>query len=187
MKKWSRSHVEAGKLADLFLVFPARLETWPKVFHLYSFIKHSKNEAFKHFLVNFVKRLPWKRWPLQKFRLQFRLCIPSSMTVQSFIAIKWQEKKLSMIKIFKIFVSDHLKKLSREDYAKDGGSGEVEVLCSFYHEPLRTWIKTKVNKFAISSHTDFKLHKQAPRSFLKLTCEYELHILPNTKVYCRKG
>ena len=60
------------------------------------------------------------------------------MTVQSFIAIKWQEKKLSMIKIFKIFVSDHLKKLSREDYAKDGGSGEVEVLCSFYHEPLRT-------------------------------------------------
>ena len=37
------------------------------------------------------------------------LAIPSSMTVQSFITIKWQEKKLSMIKIFKFFVSDHLK------------------------------------------------------------------------------
>ena len=34
---------------------------------------------------------------------------PSSMIVQSFIAIKWQEKKLSMIKIIKFFVSDHLK------------------------------------------------------------------------------
>ena len=28
----------------------------------------------------------------------------------------------------------------------------------------------------------FKLDKQAPRSYLKLTCEYELHILPNTEV-----
>ena len=31
------------------------------------------------------------------------------MSVQSFITIKWQEKKLSMIKILKLFVSDHLK------------------------------------------------------------------------------
>ena len=23
-----------------------------------------------------------------------------------------------------------------EDYAKDGGSGEVGLLCSFYHEPF---------------------------------------------------
>ena len=30
------------------------------------------------------------------------------MTVQSFIVIKWQEKKLSVIKIFKFFVSDPL-------------------------------------------------------------------------------
>ena len=30
------------------------------------------------------------------------------MSVQSFITIMWQEKKLSMIKIFKCFVSDHL-------------------------------------------------------------------------------
>ena len=32
-----------------------------------------------------------------------------SMTVQHFIAIKWQEKKLSMIKIFKFFIFDQLK------------------------------------------------------------------------------
>ena len=39
---------------------------------------------------------------------------------------------------------------SMDDYAKDGGSGEVWLLCSFYHEPLAlgTWIKTNVNKFA---------------------------------------
>ena len=33
----------------------------------------------------------------------------------------------------------------------------------------------------------FKLDKQALRSYLKLTCEYELHILPNTKVSAAKG
>ena len=34
------------------------------------------------------------------------------MTVQSFINIKWQEKKLSIIKIFKILVFDHLNRLN---------------------------------------------------------------------------
>ena len=48
-------------LADLFLVFPVRHETRPKAFHSYSLIKCSKNEAFRHSLVNFIKRLPWKR------------------------------------------------------------------------------------------------------------------------------
>ena len=55
------------KLADLFMVFPARLETLPKVFHSYSFIRCPRNEAFRHFLVNFIKRLPKKQRPLQKF------------------------------------------------------------------------------------------------------------------------
>ena len=73
-----------------------------------------------------------------------------------------------------------------DDYAKDGGLGEVWILCSFYHEPFRAWIKTNVNKFAIWSHTSFKLNKQALRSYLKLTCEYEFHILPNTKVSAAK-
>ena len=46
------------KLANLFLVFLARLETLLKTFRSYSLTNSSKNEAFKHFLVNFIKRLP---------------------------------------------------------------------------------------------------------------------------------
>ena len=75
---------------------------------------------------------------------------------------------------------------SVDDNAKDGGPGEVWLLCSFYHEPLRSWIKTNVNKFAISGHTAFKLRTQSLRSYLKVTCEYELHILLNTKVSTAK-
>ena len=41
--------------------------------------------------------------------------------------------------------------------------------------------KTNVNKFAISSHTALKFGTQSLRSYSKVTCEYELHILPNTK------
>ena len=43
----------------------------------------------------------------------FGNAFPSSMTVQSFSAIKWQEKKLSMIKIFNFLVFDHLKANSK--------------------------------------------------------------------------
>ena len=53
---------------------------------------------------------------------------------------------------------------------------------SFYHESLRTWIKTTVNKFAISNHTALILDVHALRSYLKQRCEYELHSLPNKKV-----
>ena len=59
-------------------------------------------------------------------------------------------------------------------------------MCSFHHEPLRTRVETNVNNFAISSHVAFKLDKQALKSYLKLTCEYELRILPNTKVGASK-
>ena len=69
-----------------------------------------------------------------------------------------------------------------DDHAEDGGPGEVWVLCSFYHEPLCSWIKINVNKFAISSHTALKLGSQSLRSYLKVTCEHEVHILPNTKL-----
>ena len=62
-----------------------------------------------------------------------------------------------------------------DDYAKDGRPGEV-------HEPLRTGIKKIVNKFAISNYMALILDVHPLRSNLKLTCEYELHILPNTKV-----
>ena len=73
-----------------------------------------------------------------------------------------------------------------DDYAKDGGPGEVWLSCSFCHESLRTWIKTTVNMFAISNHTALILGVQALRSYLKLICEYELHSLPN-KSWWRKG
>ena len=68
-----------------------------------------------------------------------------------------------------------------DDYAKDGGPEEVRLLYSFYHESLRTWIKTIVNKFAISNHTALMLDVYALRSYLKLICEYELHSLPSKK------
>ena len=54
---------------------------------------------------------------------------------------------------------------SIDDYAKKGGPGEVLLLCSFYHESLRTWIKTIVNKYAISNHTALILGVHALRSF----------------------
>ena len=66
-----------------------------------------------------------------------------------------------------------------DNYAKDGGPGEVWLLCSFYHDPLSNWIKANVNKFAISNHTSLKLGIQALRSYLKLICEYEFHTLLN--------
>ena len=67
-------------------------------------------------------------------------------------------------------------------YTKDGGPREGGLLCSFYHESLRTWIKIIVNKFAISNHTALMLGVRALRSYLKLICEYELHNLPIKKL-----
>ena len=51
--------------------------------------------------------------------------------------------------------------------------------------PSSTRVKTN-NKIAISSHTAIKLDKQALRSYLKPTCEYELHTLPNAKANVAK-
>ena len=72
--------------------------------------------------------------------------------------------------------------LVTDDYAKDGGLREVWILCSLYHEPLRTWIKTNINKFAISSHTAMKLGKQALNSYLKIICEFQLRSSPIRKL-----
>ena len=63
---------------------------------------------------------------------------------------------------------------------------EARLLCSFYHESLRTWIKTIVNKFAISNHTALILGVHAFRSYLKLIYEYELHSLPNKKLVAQR-
>ena len=43
-----------------------------------------------------------------------------------------------------------------------------------------------VNKLAILNHVSLKLTKGPLRSYLKLTCQYQLHILPNEKVSAAK-
>ena len=68
-----------------------------------------------------------------------------------------------------------------DDYAKNGGPGEVWLLCSFYHESLCTWIKTIVTMFAISNHTALILGVLALRSYLKLICEYICFIAYQTR------
>ena len=73
-----------------------------------------------------------------------------------------------------------------DNFTKDGGSEEFCLLCNFYHEPLYTEIQIKVTKFAISSHFNLILCMQAPKNYLRLTCEYELHTLPSTKVSTTK-
>ena len=47
-------------------------------------------------------------------------------------------------------------------------------------------LKRDVHKFAISSHTALKLGIQTLRSYVKIICEYEFHILPNRKVGAAK-
>ena len=60
--------------------------------------------------------------------------------------------------------------------------GRSDFYVVFSNESLRTWIKTIVNKFAISNHTALISGVHALRSYLKLFCEQELHDLPNTIV-----
>ena len=55
-----------------------------------------------------------------------------------------------------------------DDQLKIGRPGEVWLLYSFYHEPLRTSIETNINKFAISNHTALKLDVEALRSYFSL-------------------
>ena len=83
--------------------------------------------------------------------------------------------------MFKFYLSEI------DDYAIDGGPGEVWLLCRFYHGPLRTWIEANVNKFAISNHATLKLNVEALRSYSSLICEYELYILPDKKVSTAKN
>ena len=68
-----------------------------------------------------------------------------------------------------------------DSYAKDWDQGRCDFCVGFYHESLHTSIKKDLNKFAISSHMPLKLgrHVQALKSYLKITHEFRLHILPN--------
>ena len=56
--------------------------------------------------------------------------------------------------------------------------GRSDFYVVFTMSLLRTLIKTIVNKFAISNNTALILGVHALRSYLKLSCEYELHSLP---------
>ena len=60
--------------------------------------------------------------------------------------------------------------------------GRSDFYVVFTMSSLCTWIKTIVNKLAISNHSALILGVHALRSYLKLSCEYELYILPNKKV-----
>ena len=121
----------------------------------------------------------WQWWPAVREWVDFNGCWINTSLSRGL----WKGEKSKVYISFERF----LFLISIDDYAKDGGPGEeVWLLCNFYHEPLRTWIKTNVNNFAIWSQTVCKLDKQALRNYLKLTCEYELHILPNTKVSAAK-
>ena len=112
------------------------------------------------------------------YRFQFISCITRN---RFFVLVNRLSSTHSSPK-FAVFIC-HLKwALPIDDYAKNGRPGEVWLLCSFYSEPLPTWIKTIVNKFAISNHTALILGVHVLRSYLKLICQYELHSLPNRKV-----
>ena len=60
--------------------------------------------------------------------------------------------------------------------------GRSDFYVVFTMSLLRTWIKTIVNKFAISNHTALILRVHALSGYLKLICEYEFHNLTNKKV-----
>ena len=97
-----------GSLADLFSMFPGQLKMQPRGFHSYSFIKRSRIETLRNFLVNFMKWLPWKWQLLQNFKRKFSICICMFYDCAKFCCNHVAGKKLSQIKIFKFLVSVHL-------------------------------------------------------------------------------
>ena len=59
-----------------------------------------------------------------------------------------------------------------DNYAKDSGPGAVWLLCSFYHDALRTQIIMNVNNFVIWVHTCFKSETSSLWSHLELAWEH---------------
>ena len=117
------------KNVDLFLLFLARLQTWPETLHRYSFIESSRNEAFRHFLSN---GLPWKQWLFRKFDFSFRYIFSSSVTVESFITIKRQRKKVINDQNFQIFCFlTTLKTISfsMKSYSRKAGIKLCNIVC----------------------------------------------------------
>ena len=75
----------------------------------------------------------------------------SSMTVQSFITIKWQRKQLSMIKIF----SDHLKRITFAPYLL-----YINQVCVSYskHEDQVLVVRTKLARIRFLIKISVKEH-----------------------------
>ena len=68
----------------------------------------------------------------------------------------------------------------------DQGRSDLCVVFTMSLCALESNQKLISSLFAISSHTALKLCTQSLRSYFKVTCEYELHLLPNTKVSTAK-
>ena len=66
-----------------------------------------------------------------------------------------------------------------DDYAKYGDQGKSDFGVAFTMNLCTLELNKDVNKFAISAHMALKLGKQALKSYLKITCKFRLHILPN--------
>ena len=60
----------------------------------------------RDFLVKFFQTVDGNDDHYKNFNFSFHYICPSSIALESFITIKRQEKQLSIIKIFKFFVSD---------------------------------------------------------------------------------
>ena len=67
---------------------------------------------------------------------------------------------------------------------KDGGPRDQERsdFCVVFTVSLCALGPKNVHMFSFSNHASLKLGIHVLRGYLRLTCEYELHILPNTKV-----
>ena len=142
-------------------------------------------------LCSMLKSLFFKHWRVIFILISSDLCTPGILKINawllpSHILFHCLRLCLYIVEVDSLLersaISKCIWKIWIHDYAKDGGSGEVWLFCSINHEPLHTRIKTNVSKFAISSHTVLKLRIQNLGSYIRLTCEYELDILSNTKV-----
>ena len=70
---------------------------------------------------------------------------------------------------------------------KMADQGRSDFYVAFTMSLCALELKTDVHKFAISRYKALKLGIQILRTYFQLICQYELHILPNTKVGAPKN
>ena len=151
-KKWPRSQVEAGKLANLFLIFPTRPKAWTKAFHSYSFIKLSRIEVFRPFLVNFIIRLLLETMTVKNFKLQFSLYVPKFYDGRKF----HHQGNLSTIDIFTFFVSDHIKIHKLNEFFCCW-SGKFKFAQNFESLTMHKYISNTLPNIMFTLHNTVKL------------------------------